>query len=98
MADNITLTIPDADWEPTGFEGEGENPELRLSYKHPLTINGQHFHVEAYAVEERDGLQEAADAGFGDTLERLQYAMDCAFTTQTIRGREYAIFITPHGV
>ena len=62
-----------------------------------LVINGTFHHLEAIRViEEDDGHQRAASAGFDDSLDAL-YALggDGPFDTVTIRGASYILAVIP---
>jgi hypothetical protein len=99
MKKEISITIPDDAWEPSGPEldpeyPEGLGPETRLLAG--ITINGVPMHLEAYQVTNEDG-QRAADITFADDIEHLQSMQDVSgFQTTTIRGREYVLVATPH--
>lgn len=62
-----------------------------------VVVNGLRFYCEAIEVTDDDGLQQASDEVWDDILSEYAHACgaDGHFNTLTIRGREYAVFITP---
>jgi hypothetical protein len=92
------ITVPDDAWEDSGPE---EDPKSRLLAE--LEINGTWFHLEAFAVEYREqtettfGEQHFADLAFEDEEHAvLDVFVEGAAATVTIKGREYALVVTPH--
>ena len=86
----LRITITDEQWESTGDE---EDPSARILLRENVSINGTGFHLEGWAVDDEgyalygeDDLSQIA-AGVG---------ADGPFETVTIRGREYALVMTPH--
>lgn len=101
----IEITTNEAEWSQ---EGSDEDKGSRLYYEPGLTINGQWFHVIAYAVVRKhtdtpDGpdlawtIQDIADETWRGAWDALGVIDDTSYTTQTINGRDYVIVITPHG-
>lgn len=87
-----TLEIDDDWWEETGSD---DDPSSRLLGS--LCINGVYHHLEAYAVTEKKGMQEAADLTFEEHVEGMFLVgqPDKAFQTVEIRGRQYVLTMTP---
>ena len=94
----IEITTKETDWS---AEGSDEDKTSRLYFEPGMTINGQWFHVIAYAVESRQAndckYQDIADETFRAAWDGLGAMDDTSYTTQQINGRDYVIVITPHG-
>lgn len=86
------VTIPASHWEETT---DGVEPRSRLLAN--IVINGLPLHVEAWAVELVDGLQESLTA-FPDDLDHLDNIAgpDKPFMTTKIEGQEYVLVAYPH--
>ena len=87
-----TISIPESAWEPIG-----DPPRLSDRLLATIEINGRFFHAEAIAVEERDGVQEAAAREWRSHFDELYEANggDGAAYTVPIAGRDYAVFVSP---
>ena len=97
LENSPTVTIPEDAWEDwSDYEGETSEQGSRLGTH--IVINGIYFHVEAIEVEETDeSIQEAKDAAWQESFDSYYAAAgaDGGVNTMTIRGREYAVFLSP---
>ena len=91
----IELNIPDDAWEESGVDPE--NMETRLATV--VMVNGIGHHLEAFQVKtnEKTGVQEAADVAFESNIDGICNVAepDGHWQTVTIRGKEYALAMTP---
>lgn len=96
----LEISIPEDAWRDEEFRGNSqEDPAEGSRLFARVTINGIGFHAEAIEVAEGEhGMMEAVDAQFEESLSAYYEAAGAGspFQTMTIRGREYAVFITPH--
>jgi hypothetical protein len=92
--DVVDVRFPEDQWH----ENDAlEDPTVALNGP-ILVINGLPMHLEAWAVhDDHDGIQQADDY-YAEDYEKLHEAVhaDGAFTTATIRGREYIVVASPH--
>ena len=89
----VTVEVPDDAWEPTGPE---EDPTARLLAS--LVVCGCYHHLEAYAIDPDDDIQQAAHESFQSNLDGM-YAVgepDKRFQSVEIKGREYVLTMTPY--
>jgi hypothetical protein len=75
------------------WQHDGNGRYVRLE---PLSILGCSFHVEAIAVEDRDGNQRAVDSGQDDLDHVTELAGDAPLATITLDGRACVVFMTPY--
>lgn len=76
--------------------GEDSKPDSRLLTT--LSFCGVLHHLEAFAIEERDGLQLTIDGCWDDTLGDYYQAAGAngPFATVEMRGRRYVLVMTPY--
>ena len=90
------FTIPESAWE--DWTADGEMGALGSRLGTSIVINATYFHVEAIEVGTNENhLQHAVDPRWEDSFDEYFNAAggDGAVDTVTIKGREYAIFISP---
>lgn len=93
MAGRLRLDIPADRWEP---KGDTDDPTAALTGP-MLEINGLMMHVEAWAVDTGEEMQDPAPA-ISEEYDLLHAAVhaDGSFQTLTINDRDYIVVITPH--
>lgn len=81
-------------WKDVSAEDAKPNTRLLAT----LTLGGVSHHLEAFAVEERNGLQLTVDGRWDDTLGDYYEATgaDGPFATVEMRGRRYVFVMTPY--
>lgn len=64
-----------------------------------MRIGGIAFHVECWQLKTVDGVQSTVDSEFAYEFEALDAAVNAQSHYQTIEidGRDYLLFIYPHG-
>jgi len=93
-----SFDIPEEAWEDLDSRPDCEEDHAQGSRLFAtVVINGLRFHCEAIEVADHDGLQQASHDEWDGILSAYAHACgaDGHFNTLTIRGREYAVFITP---
>jgi hypothetical protein len=90
------MAIPDDAWEATGWNDPTNDANDRLLAQ--VNVLGVSHHLEAYRIEERgDGLVCLANAAMeGELMPTLQSLYSGGYSTVTIRGQEYVLFMFPH--
>lgn len=92
---HVELLLPDETWRDNA---ELDDPHARLAWGENalLTINGTPMHVEAWAVEEVNDIQEHLEAP--EDLAKLHAAVhgDGPFRTTTINDRDYVLVLSPY--
>lgn len=93
---NLKLDIPAEAFEPTGPDDDKTGRLLCTVW-----VNGVAFHAEAWAVMEREDTGEQTlvphDYADDETIAALYTINDQAMQTLEINGREYILFVYPHG-
>lgn len=87
-----SISIPDGEFEDNSYPGN-EGSRLIATVR----VNGVLFHVDAIEAEIRDDLFVAKDPMWEDEMDALYAAVhaDGWMHTVTIKGREYALVISP---
>jgi hypothetical protein len=94
----IDIHIPDEAWEKTGDCGgdeDHEDPNARLLVA--IHINGVPHHVEAFAVEEADGIQKPHPDFEYEYEGMCQMSQpDGSYQTVSINERDYVLSMSPY--
>ena len=90
---NLSITIPDDEWEPTGdYLGD---PKKRLHAQ--FDLNGVPMHAEAYQVVHRSDGQRLLDEDADGALGKLVGDGGFPVMTHKIGRRAYVVLIFPFG-
>ena len=84
MTQEMTLNIPENEWEAMGYDCD---PTARLLVL--ISINGLDMHLEAFAIDKVDEMHWDIYDGVSRAVERADFA------TTVIGNRKYVLIATP---